>query len=200
MAEATTEIDYLWNKCTNLQKYKSDTEHEIGTLLNTIEEKETEIETLHKHLARSEKHVSNLSKDIKDIEGSERQAADEKVQGLKTENASLKSALAEATNEIDALRNKCTNLQKYKTDTEHTINTMFNAAKEKETESKTLNRQLTRIKDTSPENKDPKMDLENAEHKTDKLSKTVQDREYKLETLVKQEEKADDTVISTGML
>lgn len=48
---------------------------------------------------RSEKHVSNLSKDIKDIEGSKRQAADEKVQGLKTENASLKSALAEATNE-----------------------------------------------------------------------------------------------------
>lgn len=33
------------------------------------------------------------------------------------------------------------------------------------------------------------MDLENAEHKTDKLSKTVQDREYKLETLVEQEEK-----------
>lgn len=43
--------------------------------------------------------MSNLSKDIKDIEGSERKAADEKVQGLKTENASLKSALAEATNE-----------------------------------------------------------------------------------------------------
>lgn len=48
---------------------------------------------------------------------------------------------------------------------------------------------ICRIKDTSPENKDPKMDLENAEHKTDKLSKTVQDREYKLETLVEQEEK-----------
>lgn len=45
-------IDDLWNKCTNLQKYKSDTELEIRTLLNTIEEKETEIETLHKHLAR----------------------------------------------------------------------------------------------------------------------------------------------------
>lgn len=43
--------------------------------------------------------MSNLSKDIKDIEGSKRQAADKKVQGLKTENAFLKSALAEATNE-----------------------------------------------------------------------------------------------------
>lgn len=45
-------IDDLWNKCTNLQKYKSDTELEIRTLLNTIKENETEIETLHKHLAR----------------------------------------------------------------------------------------------------------------------------------------------------
>lgn len=45
---------------------------------------------------------------------------------------------------IDAFRNKCTNLQKYKTDTEHTINTLLNAVKEKETEFETLNKQLAR--------------------------------------------------------
>eukprot|EP00105_Crassostrea_gigas_P042571 XP_019926719.1 PREDICTED: CAP-Gly domain-containing linker protein 1-like isoform X2 [Crassostrea gigas] len=147
LAEATTKIDDLWNKCTNLQKYKSDTELEIGTLLNVVEEKETEIETLHKHLARSEKNVSILSKDIKDIQGSKRQAADEKVQSLQTENASIKLELAKATTEIDAFRNKCTDLQKYKTDTEHTINSLLNAVKEKETKFEALNTQLARYKE-----------------------------------------------------
>lgn len=52
----------------------------------------------------------------------------------------------------------------------------------------------------SLKNKDPEMDLENAEHKTDKLSKTVQDKEEKLETLVELKEKADDNVTSTGIL
>lgn len=40
-----------------------------------------------------------LSKDIKDIQGSKRQAADEKVQSLQTENASIKLELAKATTE-----------------------------------------------------------------------------------------------------
>lgn len=48
---------------------------------------------------RSEKNISILSKDIEDIQGSKRQAADEKVQSLKTENASLKLELAKATTE-----------------------------------------------------------------------------------------------------
>lgn len=48
---------------------------------------------------RSEKKISILSKDIEDIQGSKRQAADEKVQSLKTENASLKLELAKATTE-----------------------------------------------------------------------------------------------------
>lgn len=48
---------------------------------------------------RSEKNISILSKDIEDIQGSKRQAADEKVQRLKKENASLKLELAKATTE-----------------------------------------------------------------------------------------------------
>lgn len=47
---------------------------------------------------RSKEDVLILSKDIKDIEASKR-LADEKLQGLQTENASLKSALSKATNE-----------------------------------------------------------------------------------------------------
>lgn len=39
-----------------------------------------------------------LSKDIKDIQGSKRQA-DERVQSLQTENASIKLELAKATTE-----------------------------------------------------------------------------------------------------
>lgn len=48
---------------------------------------------------RSEKNVLILSKDIKDIQGSIRQAADERVQSLQTENASIKLELAKATTE-----------------------------------------------------------------------------------------------------
>lgn len=48
---------------------------------------------------RSEKNVSILSKDIKDIQGSKRQAADERVQSLQTENASIKLELTKATTE-----------------------------------------------------------------------------------------------------
>nr|XP_034301687.1 COP1-interactive protein 1 isoform X19 [Crassostrea gigas] len=177
LAEATTKIDDLWNKCTNLQKYKSDTELEIGTLLNVVEEKETEIETLHKHLARSEKNVSILSKDIKDIQGSKRQAADEKVQSLQTENASIKLELAKATTEIDAFRNKCTDLQKYKTDTEHTINSLLNAVKEKETKFEALNTQLAR------KNNELSKDKENAENQKNRLSKALEENKKEIETM-----------------
>ncbi|XP_052719869.1 uncharacterized protein LOC128191702 [Crassostrea angulata] len=177
LAEATTKIDDLWNKCTNLQKYKSDTELEIGTLLNVVEEKETEIETLHKYLARSEKNVSILSKDIKDIQGSKRQAADERVQSLQTENASIKLELTKATTEIDAFRNKCTMLQKYKTDTEHTINTLLNAVKEKETEIETLNKQLAR------KNKELSKDKENAENQKNRQSKALDEKEKEIEIM-----------------
>lgn len=45
-------IDDLWNKCTKFQKYESETEHKIRALLDAVEEKDTEIENLHKHLAR----------------------------------------------------------------------------------------------------------------------------------------------------
>lgn len=48
---------------------------------------------------RSEKNVLILSKDIKDIQGSKRQAADERVQSLQTENASIKLELAKANTE-----------------------------------------------------------------------------------------------------
>lgn len=43
--------------------------------------------------------MSILSKDIKDIQGSKHRAADEKVQGLETENASLQLELTKATTE-----------------------------------------------------------------------------------------------------
>lgn len=48
---------------------------------------------------RSKRDVSILSKDIKDIQGSKHQAADEKVQSLQRENASIKLELAKATTE-----------------------------------------------------------------------------------------------------
>lgn len=40
-----------------------------------------------------------ISQDIKDIHASNCQVAEEKLQSLQTENASLKSALSKATNE-----------------------------------------------------------------------------------------------------
>lgn len=51
---------------------------------------------------RAENEVSILSKDIKNIQESKR-LADEKLQGLQTENSSLKSALSKATFEYDML-------------------------------------------------------------------------------------------------
>lgn len=50
-------------------------------------------------LCRSEEKVSILSKDIKDIQESKHQVANEKHRELQKENASLKSELAEATKE-----------------------------------------------------------------------------------------------------
>lgn len=48
---------------------------------------------------RAEKNVSILSKDIKDMQASKLQVAEEKLQSVQTENTSLKSALSKATNE-----------------------------------------------------------------------------------------------------
>lgn len=45
-------IEDLLNKCKNLQKYKTDTDHTINDLLKAMEKKENEIETLNKQLAR----------------------------------------------------------------------------------------------------------------------------------------------------
>nr|XP_034301660.1 golgin subfamily A member 4 isoform X4 [Crassostrea gigas] len=137
LSKAKNEIDDLWNKCTNLQKYKSDTELEIGTLLNVEEEKETEIETLHQHLARSEKNVSILSKDIKDIQGSKRQA-DERVQSLQTENASIKLELTKATTEMNELSHKCKYLQNDKENAERTINNLSKTVQERDKEIDSL--------------------------------------------------------------
>lgn len=39
-------------KDTSLQKYKTDAEHKISTLMNALQEKKTEIEALNQHLAR----------------------------------------------------------------------------------------------------------------------------------------------------
>lgn len=44
--------DALRNKCTQLQKSKTDAGHKIDTLLNAVKEKEIELETLKKQLAR----------------------------------------------------------------------------------------------------------------------------------------------------
>lgn len=45
-------IEDLLNKDTNLQKCKRDAEHKTSTLMNALQDRETEIEALNKQLAR----------------------------------------------------------------------------------------------------------------------------------------------------
>ncbi|XP_065931947.1 putative leucine-rich repeat-containing protein DDB_G0290503 isoform X2 [Magallana gigas] len=143
LTKATTTIEDLSIKCTDLSKYRTDAEHKINELSKAEEEKET----LRKDLARSEEKVSELSKEIKDIKVSKRQTADEKLQGFQAENDSLKSALSKASTKIEDLSNKCTNLKKYRTDTEHKLSKQSNAVVEKENEIKSLNKDLARAKE-----------------------------------------------------
>eukprot|EP00105_Crassostrea_gigas_P021514 XP_011440673.1 PREDICTED: cingulin-like isoform X6 [Crassostrea gigas] len=177
LSKATNEIEDLLNKDTNLQKYKTDAEHKTSSLMNALKDKETEIEALSKQLARSEENVSILSKDIKNIQESKRQVADGKLQDLQTENDSLKLTLAEATTKIDDLWNKCTNLQKYKSDTELEIGTLLNVVEEKETEIETLHKHLAR------KNNELSKDKENAENQKNRLSKALEENKKEIETM-----------------
>lgn len=52
---------------------------------------------------RAEGNISILSEKMKDIRESKRQDADERLQGLQKENASLKADLSKASDEYDML-------------------------------------------------------------------------------------------------